>query len=123
MKESQSDHAHCRGSIGLSISLKRRREGLDLAVLPLDDKLVLEHDEVTLTRSVGALLLKPGAESVKEVAARGHLGGGEEAELAHLGKKEGTLGLERGEALEGLDDGAATSEPQGQPVLKEAAIC
>ena len=42
-----------------------------LAVRPLDDELVLEHDEITFALLVLHKIFKTGAESVEEVACTG----------------------------------------------------
>lgn len=54
------------GSFGIHPFLNRK-ETYDAAILPLDDKLVLEHNEVLFTRSVLHETLKTGAEGVEEV--------------------------------------------------------
>lgn len=95
--------SHGRRSTGRrTVGLKGRRERLDLAVGTLDDELVLEHDEVSLSRRIRALLVERLAERVEEVALRVDLLGREETELSELGddlvaERRRREGLERSE--------------------------
>lgn len=78
--------------------MQRAREGRAylLPILPLDDKLVLQHHEVTLALIVGHERLQPRAERIEQVPrARGGLLGGEEPNPAQTGYNPRCLGLAR----------------------------
>ena len=90
----------------------RRQHTHLLAVRPLDDELVLEHDEVALAALVLHEQLEARAERVEQVArAHLHLLRGEHADPAQTRDDAGRLGRigERADLLDAGDEGAVTS--------------
>jgi hypothetical protein len=100
--------SHGRVTVGRTLLVQDRGDGLDLAVGTLDDEGVLEVDQVLFTGLVLHQVFKTSTEGVEQVASS--LGGlvGEETELLELGEEDSGLGSgERRQGSELLNDGTA----------------
>jgi len=137
-------HSLSHGAVALWIAIlaERRRPRLPAAILVLDLKLVLQHDEVTLARLELHLLLQRGAERVERVAAGDDLlvredpdplQAGQDASLL-LGGVEDRLGLDgslevgltgglgREDLRRGIFPGDGSVEVLGRLVGEEAHV-
>ena len=63
--------SHGRVAVGDTIALQGGGNSVFLAIGPLNNELVLEHDEITFALLVLHEIFKTGAESVEEVACTG----------------------------------------------------
>jgi hypothetical protein len=79
-------------------------------ILVLNLELVLQHDEVDLTRPENELLLEQRAQGVEHVSTRSDLPVREETERTKLGDEDVGAVLERVELLELEDDAAGCIE-------------
>ena len=108
---------HRRVALRLAVRLERGGDRVRRAVRPLDDELVLEHDEVALARLVLHQRLELRAERVEEVAcARLDLLAREETDPAHARDDARSLGLvgERAHLFDASDESAIKHRSVGE---------